>query len=357
MPPAEGDHRDDSRRQRPLALSTTRVKLIIQIPCFNEADHLEATFNDLPRAIPGIREIEVLIVDDGSTDDTSRVARKIGVHHILRFPNNRGLAAAFSAGLDAAVQLGADIVVNTDADNQYAGADIAALVEPIIRGTADVVIGDRQTDTIEHFSLAKRILQRWGSRIVRSVADASIADSPSGFRAFSRHAACRMFVHNRFTYTLETAIQAGRGGLSISNVPVRTNAKARESRLFKSTGQYVRRAGGVILRSYAMYRPVQSFSLIALILLLFGTVLGVRFVYFYLQRPDDTGHVQSLLVGVGCIVLAFLVGLNAMQSELVAANRRLLEDVLYRIRRLESRDGTPPATVESTGALSWSRDD
>lgn len=333
------------------------VRLFIQIPCLNERDWLAQTFADLPRSIPGIDSIEVLVVDDGSTDDTSKLARELGVHHIVRFPRNRGLAAAHMAGLDACLRLGADIVVNTDADNQYRGSDIAPLVAPILAGRADIVIGDRQTDQIAHFSFLKRVLQRWGSRLVRRASGTTVADSTSGFRAFSRRAANALFVHNRFTYTLETIIHAGQLGLAIENVKVTTNPKARESRLFGSVFEYVRRNGAVILRAYNLYWPVQTFGFLAIALFLFGSALGMRFLYYFVQDPDYSGHIQSLLVGVGAIVLSILIALMALIGDLLATNRRLTEEVLIRVRRLDAQigpaEGGSIEGVSSTGAAAW----
>src|SRR5688572_11893546 len=233
---------------------------MIQIPCLNETGTLEGTFADLPRHVEGIDEIEVVVIDDGSSDGTAELAERLGVHHIIRFPKNRGLAAGFMAGIDACLRLGADIIVNTDADNQYRGEDIPRIVAPIVQGRADLVIGDRRTDSIKHFSGIKKVLQRWGSGIIRKLSATDVADSPSGFRAISRAAAAQLFVHNRFTYTLETVIQAGRRGIAVANVPITTNPKTRESRLFKSLPDYLRRAGPVMFRAYAMYRPVQLFS-------------------------------------------------------------------------------------------------
>jgi glycosyltransferase involved in cell wall biosynthesis len=305
--------------------------------------------------LPGIDEIEVLVVDDGSQDGTAALAAEIGVHHVVRFPVNRGLAAAHMAGLDAALRLGADVVVNTDADNQYRGEDIGRLVAPILRGDADIVVGDRQTDTIGHFSPIKRLLQRWGSRVVRRASGTGVRDSTSGFRAMNRRALAVLFVHNKFTYTLETLIQAGNAGLVVRDVAIRTNPKTRESRLFSSIPQYVRRNGTVILRSYSMYWPVQTFGL-----LLVGLGLGGRFLYFYVQNPDVSSHIQSLQVGVGAIVLAFVVGLMALLGDLLATNRRLSEELLERVRRLDAvaatilrERGEPIAGVHSTGAAPW----
>ncbi len=331
---------------------------MIQIPCLNEASTLPATVAELPRQIPGVGEIELLVIDDGSTDGTAEAAARLGVHHVLRFPKNRGLAAGFMAGVDACLRLGADIIVNTDADNQYRGADIPLLVAPILEGRAELVIGDRQTDAIAHFSGVKKLLQRWGSRVVRRLSATEVADSPSGFRALSRHAAAQLFVHNRFTYTLETVIQAGRRGLAIANVPVTTNPKTRESRLFRSVPDYLRRAGPVMFRAYAMYQPVQLFFASSLLLLLLGVGIGARFVYYYLRDPSYSGYTQSLVIGVGAVVLAVVMLVAAMLAELLAANRRLIEDVLLRVRRLEARSasgGAPEgiAGLHSTGAPPW----
>jgi glycosyltransferase involved in cell wall biosynthesis len=334
------------------------LKLIIQIPCFNESQHLPATVADLPHHIPGISSIEVLVIDDGSTDGTSEVARRVGVHQILRIPRNRGLAHAYMAGLDASLRLGADIIVNTDADNQYCADDIANLVEPILRGEAELVVGDRRPGTLAHFSPMKRFLQRLGTALVRHASATDVADSTSGFRALTRNAAAHLFVHNAFTYTLETLIQAGRAGLVIRNVPVRTNPSTRKSRLFRSIPDYLRRAGPVIFRAYAMYRPVQTFSALATALSALGFIGIGRFLYFWIKNPAYSGHTQSLVVGVGCIILAFLVGLLALLSELLAANRRLIEETLRRVRLMEATPATnlqksETRRIESTGAAAW----
>jgi glycosyltransferase involved in cell wall biosynthesis len=344
----------------PIRQSMSEPKLIIQIPCLNERDYLPATLADLPRSIPGIAQIEILVIDDGSTDGTSELAVELGVHHIVRFPRNRGLSAAHSAGLDACLRLGADIVVNTDADNQYKGSDIARLVAPVLEGRADITVGDRQTDTIQHFSWLKRVLQRWGSALVRRASGVSVADSTSGFRAMNRKAVSTLFVHNSFSYTLETMIQAGKSGLAVDNVAIVTNPQTRKSRLFSSIPEYLRRNGPVIVRAYAMYWPLQTFGFMAAMLLLLGLGLGGRFLYFYVQDPDVSGHIQSLQVGVGAVVLAFVVGLMAVLGDLLAANRRLNEELLGRVRRLDAElaadkraRGVPLEGVLSTGAEPW----
>ena len=301
-----------------------------------------------------------MIIDDGSSDGTHEVAAQIGVHHVVRFPRNRGLAAAHSAGLDACLRLGADIVVNTDADNQYKGEDIARLVAPLLAGRADITVGDRQTDKIAHFSWVKRVLQRWGSALVRRASGTAVSDSTSGFRAMNRKAVSTLFVHNNFTYTLETMIQAGHAGLVVENVKIETNPQTRESRLFSSIPEYLRRNGPVIFRAYGMYWPVQTFGFMALLLVLAGFSLGGRFLFFYLQDPDVSGHIQSLQVGVGAVVLGFVVGLMAFMGDLLAANRRLNEELLARVRRLDAelsaeqrRRGAPIEGIISTGATPW----
>jgi glycosyltransferase involved in cell wall biosynthesis len=315
------------------------VKLIIQIPCFNESKTLAETLADLPRAIPGVDTIEILIVDDGSTDGTSEVARQLGVHHVVRFPQNRGLAKGFMAGIDACLRLGADIIVNTDADNQYCGADIPALIAPILQGTADLVVGDRQVERVEGFSPAKRKLQRLGSWVVRLASNTTVPDATSGFRAVSREAALRMFVTSDFSYTLETIIQAGQAHLAVGAVPIRTNPKRRESRLFRSIPQYLRRSGSTILRIYTMYKPLHAFLYLATLLFLVGTGLGVRFLYFHFTEPK-AGHVQSLILAAVLLIVAFLIGSFGLLADLVGANRKLLEDTVMRLRRLEYGGGT-----------------
>jgi glycosyltransferase involved in cell wall biosynthesis len=334
------------------------VLLVIQIPCWNEADYLGETLAALPRQLPGIDTIEVLIIDDGSSDDTLAVAREHGAHHIVRFSQHRGLAEAFVAGIDAALHLGADIIVNTDADHQYPGVEIASLVQPIVEGRADLVIGNRQTDTVREFSLVKRWLQRWGSRVTRSLSGTDVADSPSGFRALNRNCALGLFVHNRFTYTLEMVIAAGQQGLAIVNVPVRTNPSRRPSRLFRSVPEYLFRAVPVMLRSYAMYRPIHLVGILVAALFCFGAIAATRFLYHYLSNPSYSGYVQSLVLGTAALVVAVLLLVAALLAELIASNRRLLEDIRSRVRRLELGEASGPAPmrragIESTSAASW----
>ncbi len=336
------------------------MKLIIQIPCYNEQEQLAETFASLPRSISGIDRIEVLIVDDGSSDATSVLARALGAHHIVRQKVNLGLAAAFSAGQDACLRLGADIMVNTDADNQYSGADIARLLEPILSGRADMVVGDRGTDDLAHFSLLKRRLQRWGSGLVRRASGLDVKDSTSGFRAFNRKAMYALFTHNRFSYTLESLIQAGHLGVVVENVPVQARMVERPSRLFRSLPDYLRRNGPVIFRSYAMYRPARTFGLMASGFLVVGAVLIGRFFLYYFANPGISSHVQSLQIGVGAVVLAFVVGLMALLGDLIAANRRLTEEILARLRRMDgdqaAQGSDRPARldgIDSTGAPPW----
>ncbi len=321
------------------------MKLIIQIPCYNERENLAETIADLPKEIPGIDSIEVLIIDDGSTDGTADMARKLGIHHLVQFRQNRGLAKGFMAGVDACLRLGADIIVNTDADNQYHGGDIPALVRPILEDHADLVVGDRQVEKVAEFSATKKRLQKIGSWVVRLASGTHVPDAPSGFRAISREAALRMFVTSEFTYTLETLIQAGQARLAVDAVPVRTNPKTRESRLFTGTLQYLRRSAGTIIRIYTMYRPLRAFLLLASILFGLGTLLGVRFLYFHFTA-DQAGHVQSLILAAVFLISAFIVLVAGLLADLVGANRKLLEDVVTRLRRLEYEADRNPQDQE-----------
>jgi glycosyltransferase involved in cell wall biosynthesis len=310
------------------------VKLIIQIPCYNEEKNLSRTIHDLPRQIEGIDSIEVLIVDDGSTDDTYKVASSLGVDHIVHFPNRRGLAHAFSSGINAAVSLGADIIVNTDADNQYCGADIEKLIEPILKGKADVVIGDRNVATIQHFSFLKRKLQMFGSWVVRQVSGTKIPDATSGFRAYSREAALRVQVLTDFTYTLETIISAGKKRMAIYHIPVRTNPQTRESRLFHSMGDYIKKSVVTIIRIYTHYEPLKIFFYIGAIPFLIGVAIGIRFLYYYFFG-NSQGHIQSLILAAVLLIVGFQIVLIGLVSDLIFGNRKLLEEILYRLKKAE----------------------
>jgi len=332
------------------------MRLIIQIPCFNEAETLPVTLSNLPDRIDGIDEIRVLVIDDGSTDGTAEAARKAGADHVLVLPENRGLAYAFRAGLDEAVRLGADIILNTDADNQYRGQDVPRLVEPILAGRAEMVIGTRDIDAIAEFSASKKMLQRLGSRVVRMVSGTRVSDATSGFRAFSREAALRLNVFSSFSYTLETIIQAGKCNISMAFVPVGTNPKLRESRLYSSTASYLTNSIQTILRIYTLYEPLKAFTLIGLVPVLLGSLIGVRFLYYFFTSGSQ-GHVQSLILASILIILGFLTIVFGLLADLNGANRRLIEDALFRMRKLELEQGTkdgnnaPSRKDEGTGAL------
>jgi glycosyltransferase involved in cell wall biosynthesis len=308
------------------------LKVIIVIPCYNEADTLATTLRALPREIPGADLVETLVVDDGSSDDTAAIARANGVTDVVRHKRNLGLAAAFRTAVDAALARGADVIVGTDADNQYVGADIAKLVAPILAGEADLVVGCRDIGAVPHFSTLKKILQRAGSFAVRSLSGLKVADATSGFRAYSREAALKLVVLSSFTYTLETLIQAGYKGLAVKQAPVGVNPPARPSRLFRSIPEYLRRSINTIARPYLLFRPLRVLGTLGLIIFGAGLFLLGRFLYFYFTIPGPTGHVQSLVVGGVLILLGFEIVIIALISDLVAANRRLLEDVLYRIK-------------------------
>ncbi|MBR6329180.1 MAG: glycosyltransferase family 2 protein [Lachnospiraceae bacterium] len=311
------------------------MKLIIQIPCLNEAETLEIALNDLPKHIDGIDEIEYLIINDGSTDNTVEVARNWGVHHVVSFPKNKGLAKGFMAGFDACLRLGADIIVNTDADNQYNGDDIEKLVRPILDGEAEIVIGERPIDQTEHFSPLKKKLQHFGSFIVRVASKTDIPDAPSGFRAYSREAALHTNVINNYTYTLETIVQAGRNKMAITSVPIRTNAELRSSRLFSSMFGYVKKSMLTIIRAFMMYRPLVFFSIVGAIPFTIGLVIAIRFLTFYFGG-NGMGHTQSLILASTLMMLGFTTFIIGFQADIIAANRKLLEDIQYRVRRIES---------------------
>lgn len=310
------------------------MKLIIQIPCLNEADSLPVTLKELPRNLPGFSSVEWLIINDGSDDNTAEVARRCGVDHIITFNKNQGLARAFLAGLDACLKLGADVIVNTDADNQYMAADIPLLTAPILAGTADIVIGSRPISEIESFSVAKKILQKVGSTVVRFVSKTNVPDAPSGFRAMSREAAMRFNVFNDYTYTLETIIQAGQKNIAISSVPVRVNATLRPSRLVKSIPSYIRKSLVTIVRIFVVYKAFRFFMSVGLTVLCLGLIGGIRYLYYY-TTGDGAGHVQSLILASILLGVGFQTILTAFLADLLAVNRRLMEDVQYRLKKIE----------------------
>lgn len=310
------------------------MKLIIQIPCYNEEHSLAGTLECLPKSIPGIDRIELLVIDDGSTDATAQVARRLNVAHIVQLPRHVGLAQAFVAGLEASIRAGADIIVNTDADNQYRSEDTPRLIQPILARKAEIVVGDRGVGTISGFSPLKRRLQLFGSWVVGHAAGMDIPDATSGFRAFSRDAALRTIVLSEYSYTLETLIQAGTHQLSVAHVPVGTNQNRRASRLMRSMRHYVMSSGATILRAYTMYRPMRVFFLIGSLMLAGGIALGVRFLYFFVGN-DGNGHIQSLILSAVLLIVGFQVGLIGLLADLIGFNRRILEETLYRVRKLE----------------------
>jgi glycosyltransferase involved in cell wall biosynthesis len=321
------------------------MKLIIQIPCLNEEETLPATLADLPREIAGFEKVEWLVIDDGSTDRTIEVARANGVDHIVKLTNNKGLAAGFQAGLDACLKLGADVIVNTDADNQYDGADIPKLVAPILEGRADMVVGDRETDSIQHFSPLKKRLQKLGSWVVRRASDTDLPDTTSGFRAYNREAAIQMAVVSRYTYTLETIIQAGKLLVATDHVAIGTNPKTRESRLFPSMSSYVRRNAVAIARIYAQYEPLRVFSIAAAALFVLALIPLVRFVIAYIDG-DGAGHVQSLIFGALLFNAAVVLGALGVIGDLLLSQRIMSQRIFERVRRIELQLGVPPSHYE-----------
>jgi glycosyltransferase involved in cell wall biosynthesis len=322
------------------------MKLIIQIPCFNEEEQLPATLAELPRELAGVDEVEWLIIDDGSTDRTVEVARASGVDHIVKLTNNKGLAAGFQAGLDASLKLGADIVVNTDADNQYNAADIPKLIAPILAGDADMVVGDRQVENIEHFSPLKVRLQHLGSAVVRRASGTEIPDTTSGFRAYNREAAIQLQVVSKFTYTLESIIQAGKMLVATAHTPIRTNSKTRESRLFPSMWAYVRRNGTAIFRIYALYEPLRVFMTMAALLGIAAAVIWGRFAYFYLVEGEGAGHVQSLILGAVLFIAAVQLAALGVMGDILGGMRTLQQRTLERVRRVELQLGVAPSHYE-----------
>jgi glycosyltransferase involved in cell wall biosynthesis len=323
-------------------------KLIIQIPCFNEEGSLATTIAELPRDIPGVDRIEVLVIDDGSSDRTADVARQAGAEWLLRFPVHLGLAQAFSAGLDAALKLGADLIVNTDADNQYPGAEIPRLVRPILDGEADMVIGDRAPSRLKHFSPVKRLLQGVGSWVVRQLSNTTVPDAASGFRAFSRRAALRLNVFTKFTYTHETIIQAGKKLIPMAHVSITANPETRPSRLFGSTTSYLRRSVPALFRIYALYEPFKIFWGLGGLLVASGMAIGLRFLAYWMLG-HGSGHIQSLILGAVLLIVGFQTALFGMLADLIGGNRSLLEDTLFRVRELELTLGEGPDVVRLRG--------
>lgn len=310
------------------------MKLMIQIPCYNEADTLEIALNALPKQIEGIDKIEYLIIDDGCTDNTVEVARSWGVHHIVSFTRNKGLAKGFMAGIDACLRNGADIIVNTDADNQYCADDIPKLIQPILEHKADIVIGERPIDETEHFSWLKKKLQHLGSWVVRKASHTEIPDAPSGFRAFSREAALRINVINDYTYTLETIVQAGRNKMAIMSVPIRTNPELRKSRLFHSMFGYIKKSVLTIFRALMMYKPLYCFTLMAAVPSVIGLLIGIRFMIYYFSGRGS-GHTQSLMLACTLLIIGFVTFVIGMLADVISANRKILEDTQYHLRKME----------------------
>src|SRR5687767_4540313 len=312
------------------------VKLIVQIPCYDERETLPAVVASIPREIPGVDRVELLVIDDGSRDGTAELAHALGVDHVVRHVGNKGLAQAFRSGIDACLRLGADVIVNTDGDNQYPQDEIPRLIEPILAGRAEMVVADRQTGRIEHFSPTKKALQALGSWAVRQASRTDVPDAPSGFRAYSREAALRLNVVTAYSYTVETLIQAGARRTAIAHVPISVNAQTRPSRLMGSTWNYLKHQVATIVRTYAMYEPLRVFTLIGSAVLLGGAALVVRFLYYYLL--GFPGHVQSLVLGAALLVVGLQIVLNGLLADLIAANRRLTEETLYKLRRMEVAD-------------------
>jgi len=322
------------------------LKLIIQIPCYNEAQTLAQTIQALPRQVAGIDHVEFLVIDDGSTDGTSQVAEQSGVQHVVRLPHHMGLASGFVAGIEASLKSGADIIVNTDADNQYQASDIERLVAPILQGKADIVVGDRGVATLANFSPVKRILQRLGSWVIAQASGTPTPDATSGFRAISREAALRTLVLSEYSYTLETLIQAGSRRMAVAYIPVSTNPQTRPSRLMRNIPHYLANSGATILRAYTMYRPLRVFSGLGWAMILLGLLLGLRFIYLNYIVGQGSGLIQSVILSAVLLIVGFQVMLIGLLADLIGFNRKILEEVLYRLRRLEVGAASQPGDEE-----------
>jgi len=318
------------------------VKLIIQIPCYNEAQTLAQTINALPREVKGLDVVEYLVIDDGSTDGTDQIAIQNGVQHVIRLPRHMGLASGFVAGIEASLKNGADIIVNTDADNQYQAGEIEKLVAPILEGNADIVVGDRGVATLQNFSPVKRILQRVGSWVIAQASGTPTPDATSGFRAISREAALRTLVLSDYSYTLETLIQAGSKRMAVAYIPVRTNPQTRPSRLMRSIPHYIANSSATILRAYTMYRPLRVFSALGLLMIVIGAFLGLRFIYLNYIVGQGSGLIQSVILSAVLLIVGFQVMLIGLLADLIGFNRKILEEVLYRLRRLEIEHDKSP---------------
>ena len=325
------------------------MKLIIQIPALNEEAVLPITLGELPREVSGFDRVEWLLIDDGSSDRTVEVAREHGVDHVVRLTSNRGLAAAFQAGLDASLKLGADVIVNTDADNQYSAADIPRLVEPILEGRADMVVGNRDVMRIEHFSRAKKLLQSVGSWVMRRASGTRVPDATSGFRAYNREAAIQTVVVSEFTYTLESLIQAGKMLVAVDDVPIRTNPMLRESRLFPSVGSYVARNALSIFRVYSMYHPLRVFSVAAIVLGICALGAWTPFLYDWIVNGDSSGHIQSLILGAVLSIAAVQTFALGIVGDILAGQRVITQRVFERVRRIELQLGVEPSHYEGGG--------
>jgi glycosyltransferase involved in cell wall biosynthesis len=326
------------------------MKLIIQVPCLNEEESLPNLLSELPREVPGFDRVEWLVVDDGSTDDTVEVARTHGVDHLVRLTTNKGLATAFQAGLDAALKLGADVIVNTDADNQYRSEDVPRLVEPILAGRADMVVGDRQVRSIDHFSPTKKLLQRLGSWVVRRASGTDVLDTTSGFRAYNREAALQLIVVNRYTYTLESLIQAGKMSVALEDVPISTNPTDRESRLVGSTSAYVRRNAFAIFRAYTLYEPLRVFMMLALVFGVLALAAWSPFLVDWILNGDRSGHIQSLILGAVLMLAAVQMFALGIIGDALAGQRAIAQRVYERVRRLELEAGVEPTHYERLAA-------